>query len=361
MQLEKAHAAPSHAHALFERATGAAIAGRYAEAKRLLVQVWAAGDPELAGIAAWALGWVLVQQHEFAQAAAWFARANVEAGLFAQTWPFVQTTLVEHFKAMVQPNAASISSNEPLPALRITTLGEFQVVRGGETLPACKARKAIAVLRYLLTQPRFTAHKDQITEQFWPQSGAHEAGHSLHVAIAALRRYLDPPHASYILFSAGCYVIESRTDVSCDAVQFQRHAEAADLLWHAGETERAAVTLAGAVALYSGDYTVDDRDGAWSLVERERLLIQYLTALDRLGRIHLGNGRHADAAECFRMLLERDGYREDACATLMRCYYALNRRHDALRAFEQCRALLRADLGLDPGEQLIRVWREVCA
>jgi DNA-binding SARP family transcriptional activator len=363
MRQRQAHVeAVNQQHKLFEHANRAARAGRYIEAKRLLTQVWAgaADNDELAGAAAWTIGWVLVQEHAFAQAVKWFARANLGTGSVAHTWPFVQQALSNHFMTVEQPKDPP-SIDPTLPKLRITSLGSFQVVRGGEALPTCHARKAIAVLRYLLTQPHFSAHKDQIAEQFWPNSGAQEAAHSLHVAIAALRRYLDPPHASYLLFAAGCYTIVPDAGLSCDAILFQQQIEAANVFWHADERTAAALALAGAITIYTGDYIVMDRDGAWALSERERLLVQYLTALDRLGRIHLHAGRYADAAECFRLLLERDSYREDACANLMHCYHGLGRRHDALHAFEQCSSLLRTDLGLEPSEPLTAVWHEVSA
>jgi DNA-binding SARP family transcriptional activator len=115
-----------------------------------------------------------------------------------------------------------------------------------------------------------------------------------------------------------------------------------------GDATRAQQAYLAAIACYGGDYYVDDADLSCQLAERERLLATYLAALDQLGRIFMAQRLFEQAAECYRRLVERDEYREDAHMQVMRCYLELGRRSDALQQYEHCVAILRNDLGLDP-------------
>ena len=95
-------------------------------------------------------------------------------------------------------------------------------------------------------------------------------------------------------------------------------------------------------------YFVDEQDHDWALAEHERLLTRFLLALDRLSQIWMAQGRFDAAAECYRQLLDRDAFREDAHCQLMRCYLALGRRGDALLQYQRCAAVLAQELGLVP-------------
>lgn len=348
----------AHNQALFEQANMAALAGYYAEAKRLLIDIYTSvGDIELCGAAAWTLGWVLVQEQKLSEAREWFARVDLGTSPLAHTLPFVQTVALGRCSTNTGTSVTVYdTSQRELPQVHVALFGRLRVSRDGEALPSCHARKATAILRYLLAKPQRQAHKDELAECMWPQAKVHEAAHSLHVAVAALRRYLGASGTDYLVFDNGTYSLAAEPTIRCDTEAFRNQLA---LAAHTPDAPTTVAALAGALARYTGDYFVDDRDGAWALAERERLLLDYLGALDQLGRIHVAEGRFADAAECFRLLLERDAYREDACAHLMSCFAALDRRSDALRAFEACRTALHTDLGLDPGDSLLAVWRQV--
>jgi predicted ATPase/class 3 adenylate cyclase len=58
-------------------------------------------------------------------------------------------------------------------------------------------------------------------------------------------------------------------------------------------------------------------------------------------------------------LVEREPFREHRWALLMRALYLAGRQHDALTAFERARRLLRDELGLNPGAELIAIERSI--
>jgi DNA-binding SARP family transcriptional activator len=251
-----------------------------------------------------------------------------------------------------------------LPVLSVVSLGRTQINRGAEVLPGCPGRKANALFRYLLIRPDRAAHKEELMELFWPDSPPREGEHSLHVAVGALRRHLDPAGArpgcrGYVLFEAGSYRLNPAATIREDRDLFDRLTAEAGRAWHERDVVRACRSYTEALALYRGDYQADATQPVWVLVERERLLAHYLRALDHLARIAMAHGQYEQAVEHYLRLLERDPYREDAHAQAMRCYERLGRRYDALRQYERCAALLAADLGLEPAPDLRALHRAI--
>lgn len=332
-------------------------------------------DPPLARQATWAGAWLLLEAEQYSSAARWFNALAEPPPLDRTRWADARDTLVRLCQALAPPAPAAESSTAlaalpgstggppsappSLPPLYVTNLGRFLVTRAGQPLPACKTRKSIAVFRYLLTTRHQAADKEQLMELFWSDADPRQAAHSLHVAVSALRRYLDPGVAAYVRFEAGRYFIDPDAPVEDDARGFAGLVDEAERQRRAGHRDAAQGLYAQAVAAYQGDYYVDDRDLAWAAAERERLLARYLISLDHLGRLYIRQGRLEAALGCYQKLLDRDGYREDAYCQLMRCYSRLGRRSEALRQYERCADLLRRDLGLDPMPETIAVYREI--
>lgn len=337
------------------------LAAHYSEAATLFEQVWAAGHTaELASQAAWAMASIQLHSKNYPGAAAWFARVEIWPRQATSLWPLVQQQIVDacHEWAAIashrQPSGAA-----SLPALRLASLGRFQIERGGQALPPSPARKAMALLRYLMTRRHHSAHKDELMELLWPAAGLHEAAHSLHVTVAALRRYLDPPGASYIRFSLDHYSLDADAAIEDDVTEFQRLCDQAEQRWRANDIPGATQHYASAIAHYQGDYFVDDRDTSWALALREQLLVRYLLTLDRLGRTFILQQHYQAALDCYDRLLERDIYREDAHYQVMHCYSQLGRRREALRQYEICCKHLRHDLGLEPSDELQAFHRQL--
>ncbi len=364
------------AAALFQQGRRCAEGGLREQGRLLLTQAWSmAGevDSALADRAAWEMAWRSVEDGDYAEAAVWFERMVGPPRIDDDEWPAAQARLLRLCRsaskggvAVRWPPGSALSAARPpsplpspaLPPLNVYSLGRFQITRSGAALPVCKARKALAVFRYLLTTRHHAADKEELMDMFWQDVAPREAAHSLHVAISALRRYLDPLDQSYIRFEVGRYLIEPEARVENDAGEFARRVEEGDRLRRAGEGERARDAYAAAVALYHGDYEVEDLNVAWAMAERERLLVKYLGALDHLGRLYMREGRNEAAAQCYRVLLERDNYREDAHGRLMRCYLDMGRRSEALRQYELCAAILARDLGLEPMPQTQALYRQ---
>lgn len=354
---ERVESAADLAADLLRQAERCAGAGLLRQAQTLMAQVWmiAGGSaPDLSNIAAWEAAWLSLQLHSYAEAAEWFERVTHPPARPSRLWPAAVQTQARLCRTLAgpppdpAPAAPAAPAASALPTLAITSLGRFQIARGDRALPPCKARKSIAILRYLLTRRHRSATKEELMELLWPGAGPREAAHSLHVAVSGLRRYLDLPNGGYLLFEDGCYTLNPAAPLEDDSAAFQQLSDEADQSRRAGDPPAAQRAYAAAVACYQGDYYVDDRDMDWAIGERERLLTRYLTNLDYLGRSAFQERRFEAALGYYQRLLDRDGYREDVHCQIMRCYAQLGRRGDALRQYERCAAILSSELGLEP-------------
>jgi DNA-binding SARP family transcriptional activator len=366
------------ATALLEQGERCALAGLLRQAEGILGQVWTIAEvaaPDLANAAAWELAWLLVRQEAHAEATEWFRRVDVPLARASLLWPAAQQAIVQICQGLdsrrsepaaasplsrrLQPVSAPDSLPSILPMLTIANLGHFQITRAGIVLSSCPAHKAITLFRYLLTRHHQAAHKEELMELLWPDTYTREAANSLHVAVSTLRRHLDPPGGSYLLFEDDCYVINPHARVADDCTAFQQLSDEGEHCWHDEDILRAQQVYTQALAWYQGDYYVDIRDLPWAISVQEQLLSRYLMVLDHLGRIYITQGHLERAVECYQLLVERDGYREDAHAQLMRCYWQLNRRGDALRQYERCATILSNDLRLEPMQESQALYREI--
>lgn len=335
------------AAALIHQAERCKRAGLVEQAIIILDQAWSiarADVPKLADEVAWQIGWLALDRDRFTDAALWFERVGMPPPLEGQ-WPQIRTTLVRICRTIPAPIITAVPA---LPALHITSLGHFQIARAEQVLPACRARKALTIFRYLLTRQFYSASKEELMELLWPDAPPAKAAHNLQVAISALRHHLDPVAGSYVLWENGCYRLTPHAAIEDDRLAFQQLCAAADRARQAGPAERAQELYGAALERYSGDYYVDDGDGAWAIAEREHLLTQYLVALERLGNVYQAQGQYEAAVSCYLRLVERDMYREDIVCCLMRCYWKLGRRGAALRQYQRIAAILHTDLGLEP-------------
>jgi DNA-binding SARP family transcriptional activator len=348
---------------LHQQGQRAALAGLVEQASVILTQVWVMAqecDPARANAVAWEAGWLRLQMRSYDQAAQWFSRMSEFPAQGSRLWPAARQTLVQFCRELAHTSAAPAQAAQSapgpaparLPQLRVISLGRFQIVRDEMTLPICTAHKALAVFRYLLSRRHRAARKEELLELLWPTAHASAAMHSLHVAVTTLRRYLDPPDNSYLLFEAGHYMIHPDAPIADDARDFEQYCSDAEQHLRAQNLTGAQQCYRDAIACYQGDYHIGEQDFTWALGEQERLRSRYLAALAAQGQILIARGHFELASECYQQLLERDSYREDAHCQLMRCYWQLGRRHEALRQYQRCAAILANDLGLEPMQEL---------
>jgi len=133
-----------------------------------------------------------------------------------------------------------------------------------------------------------------------------------------------------------------------------------------GESPPQVEALNEALALYRGDYLIENLYEDWAALPRERLRDEYLAGLRLLARLSLQNDQPAAAVAAAARAVEQDPWDEQATLLLMRAYQALMRAYQAqgnlpaaLRAYERLRDRLQRDLDLPPDRELTALYNQL--
>jgi len=224
--------------------------------------------------------------------------------------------------------------------LRITTLGGFAASLGGRAL-VLKGRKTQAVLAFLALSGGAPVARERLTGLLWSDRGEEQARGSLRQALAELRR---------VLGDSGADLVKAERDtVALDAARLDCDALELDHLAKSPATEG----LERAVALYQGDLldgigVADPGFEEWLTTERARLAECARAVMQRLLERQMDGLSSEKAIGTARRLLALDPLQEPVHRALMRLYGESGDRTMALKQYEACRAVLRADLGVEP-------------
>jgi DNA-binding SARP family transcriptional activator len=133
------------------------------------------------------------------------------------------------------------------------------------------------------------------------------------------------------------------------------------------ETSAASVSrnLTQAVDLYRGKFLdgffLKDSPGfeEWILSTRDHFHHIYFTVLRRLTALYEEEGQVEQALSCAQRLVQADPLSEDACAKLMRIYWRVGDRVEALRQYEKLCTLLADELAVKPMAATRALYEEI--
>jgi DNA-binding SARP family transcriptional activator len=166
------------------------------------------------------------------------------------------------------------------------------------------------------------------------------------------RRLIGTRHSGYEMEAELC-----RTDVA----EFDHLARAGRRAAEAGDPAGASELLGGALALWRGPALVDVPAGRILAAEVASLEETRLGVLERRIEADLALRRHADLLGELTMLVARNPMNENFCALLMTAAYRSGRAGQALEEFRRIRAVLRDELGVEPGPRLQRLHQTILA
>ncbi|HBY47526.1 MAG TPA: hypothetical protein DEG70_15000, partial [Chloroflexi bacterium] len=239
------------------------------------------------------------------------------------------------------------------PLLRVRCFGRFEIERDGALVApeTFKRRKALTLLKILLTHADRPVSIETLTEWLWPESDPRAAANRLYVVVHALREAIEPAGAhgdwSFVRTNGDQYLFDT-SDCWVDLVEYRAALDAGRQAESAGEPERALAAYDAATRLYRGDLLEDDPFDEWCLMEREHLRETYLDALHGVAVLSRERGEIDRAIDAYRRVLQVDPLREESQRQLIETLSNAGRRAEALRQYEHLRALLRRELDITP-------------
>ena len=236
------------------------------------------------------------------------------------------------------------AANWPWP-LRVRTLGGFEVLREDRPLEYSRKapKKTLALLKALIAFGGKGVREQRLLDTFWSDEEGDVAAKSLGAAIQRLRALLGDSDA----------IVQQGRTLSLDASRVWVDAWAFEsLLARPGPVE--APELLG---IYRGAFLTEDEGEPWSVTMRERLRGRFIHAVAEAGRRLEAEGRAQEAVECYLRGLDADPVIEQFYQGLMRAYASLDRRTEALAAYQRMKRLLSISLGVQPSAQSERLFQ----
>lgn len=234
--------------------------------------------------------------------------------------------------------------------LRVLGPWEFRGLGGDIRVPAGRLRVLLTSLALSANQP---VGVETLAEHVWPDRLPARARDSLHTYVGRLRKVVGPdlihtqPGSGY------------RLTLAPEAVDLHRFRQLLGRARQAGSPDAELELLRAALALWRGTPFAElystwlDRD------VMPRLTEEWLSATVRRIELELAAGTATPLVAELRELAACHPTREALWHLLITTLHRAGRRAEALDACQRIHATLRRELGIEPGERLVALQREV--
>jgi DNA-binding SARP family transcriptional activator len=223
--------------------------------------------------------------------------------------------------------------------IQIKLMREF-VLRIGDGEPVALPLKVQALAAYLALREGGAVNREQIRELLWPDRGEDQARHSLRQALFVLRR--DGFGGQDAIRSRDNVIALPPENTACDVRELRALiAAGSNASWQA------------IIALYPGPLLhgfppVSPEFDDYLTMARKALETDVLEALGRIADDAADREQRVTIAE---RMLAIDPLREDTHRRLIAGYVPLGRRADAIRIYNDAKALLRREMDVAPSAE----------
>lgn len=239
--------------------------------------------------------------------------------------------------------------------MEVRVLGPVEIVGedGPVPLGAPKQRRLFAALVIHAGEARSA---DLLIEAVWGPSPPPSAGKLLQMYISQLRKALPAP--ARIRTHGSGYALELEDEL-LDAARFERLLSEGRAASRAGNPALAASLLRRALGLWRGEAYSDFAYEEFARGEADRLEEQRLEAVEERIDAELALGRHVEVLPELRSLATGHPARERLQAQAMLALYRGGRQSEALDFYNDARARLLDELGLEPSAELRQLQRRI--
>jgi DNA-binding SARP family transcriptional activator len=241
----------------------------------------------------------------------------------------------------------------------VCLLGAFRVLKHGDPVPIRSGSKSQSLLTILSIRRGYTAPRDTLLDTLWPGAAESLSRQSLNTLVHSLHKRLGDAlgGAPPVAHADGYYRLNTEAGVSVDVARFDSLVSAGERAARSGDAAAAAGVYSEARDLYRGDLCVGE--DAHAVVERERVRTRYLSLLASLADSYYMEGQYGACLRATLELLAADPCREDGHRIAMRCHVRRGERAQALRQYQLCRAILRAEFDAEPEPATIALFEQV--
>ncbi|GAA3422672.1 BTAD domain-containing putative transcriptional regulator [Streptosporangium vulgare] len=246
--------------------------------------------------------------------------------------------------------------NEKKSGTRLRVLGPVDIWRDEHSVSVLGPKQRTLLALLVVRANRVVPH-DRLLTALWAGKPPATSRRLLHNYLWSVRRLLGDANA--LVGTPTGYTLRLRPGDS-DLDVFLSETAAGRSAMAAGDPAKASERLGSALALWRGP-ALDGTQPDFQAVEGAALEELRVTALlDRIDA-DLVLGRHAELIGELRLLVAEHPLNEGFRGQLMRAFHRIGRTAEALEEFRAARRHFREELGLDPGEELVRLHQSILA
>ncbi|MFC5752257.1 AfsR/SARP family transcriptional regulator [Actinomadura rugatobispora] len=235
------------------------------------------------------------------------------------------------------------------PQQLFRALGPLEVTVGDRRLPIRSTKQRI-LLASLLLNANGLVTVDELIDRLWAHPPSDARG-TAQVHLGRLRRTLGASGGAVgrmIRTDTNGYVIE----VADDDLDLARFVALVERARREEDPRREVVLLREALALWRGRPLSNVPSDHVQRSDVPRLVEQRLRTAERRYELELELDGGGDVIGELRELATAEPFRERLWALLMKALYRQGRQREALECYHACAAVLREEIGLDPGQEL---------
>jgi DNA-binding SARP family transcriptional activator len=248
-------------------------------------------------------------------------------------------------------------------ALRVFTLGRFEILRDGELDERAQfsgkiQKKPLEMLKALIANGGSEVSEEQIADCLWPDARGDAAHSAFTTTLSRLRRLLGVEGA--IRFQERKVSLDPRY-CWVDALAFERISAQLDKEIAVPEQypEYVFRLVEKAVGLYRGHFLPADEGHFWTISYRERLRSRFSRLINRAGDWLEKAGRWERAIEFYQTGLDIDDFSEEFYQRLMICHQLLGRSANAIEVYKRCKKLLSSRMGIEPSAKTKAIYKNI--
>ncbi|MFF8449137.1 BTAD domain-containing putative transcriptional regulator [Streptomyces leeuwenhoekii] len=242
------------------------------------------------------------------------------------------------------------------PRLRVSLLGPLRTRLAGRPVDVGPVRQQ-AVLAALALSPGRSVSRRRLLEDVWGRDTPD--GNVVPVYVYRLRKSLrlgERPDSVIRRDRCGYGLVRGVAEV--DVLHMEDLATRSEKAGRYGDLSEAVRLCDRALELFRGE-PLAGLPGPLAESERLRLTRRRVALAQRRAEWQLGLGRHAEAVAGLSALALEEPLNEPVAALLMHALRRDGRRAEALAVFDRAGRCLAEDLGVAPGEALVRARRAV--
>ena len=237
-------------------------------------------------------------------------------------------------------------------------LGALEV-SAGAAVAELGPPKQRALLAILLLHAGQIVPIDRLIDLLWGENPPRTAGHSIQIYISDLRKSIEALEGRRILATRPPGYQLDADPASIDAREFERLVEEGTRRLRSGDRDGGAQDIRAALGLWRGPALSDFSYEEFAQPYIRRFHDLHLDAIEELAAAELEAGHHGDVVPMLDAAIRDDPLRERSRELLMLALYRSGRHPEALRTFQQLRAVLGEELGLDPSPPLQRLQERI--